>query len=117
MGSAESSRPAGDVNVQVDDLIEFKQLRSGIQVGNIDDELEKDLKIATGDSERSEVGGSKLNRVYQLTGFSDPIYAEAYVSVHRYDIVLDVMVINRTKDTLQNLSLELATLGDLKLCD
>ena len=43
---------------------------------------------ATGDSERSEVGGSKLNRVYQLTGFSDPIYAEAYVSVHRYDIVL-----------------------------
>ena len=43
--NAEASRPAGDVNVQVDDLIEFKQLRSGIQVGNIDDEFEKDLKI------------------------------------------------------------------------
>jgi coatomer subunit beta len=42
---------------------------------------------------------------------------EAYVTVHQYDIVLDVTVINRTKDTLQNLCLELATMGDLKLVE
>ena len=37
-------------------------------------------------------GGSmnKLNRILQLTGFSDPIYAEAYVTVQQYDIVPDV---------------------------
>ena len=55
--------------------------------------------------------------MYQLTGFSDPIYAEAYINVNQYDIVLDVLVVNQTPDTLQNLTLELATLGDLKLVD
>ena len=54
---------------------------------------------------------SKLNKVTQLTGFSDPVYAEAYVNVNQYDIVLDVLIVNQTSDTLQNLTLELATLG------
>ena len=52
-----------------------------------------------------------------FAGFSDPVYAEAYVTVHQYDIVLDVSVINRTTETLQNLCLELATMGDLKLVE
>lgn len=47
----------------------------------------------------------------QLTGFSDPVYAEAYVHVNQYDIVLDILVVNQTNDTLQNVTLELATLG------
>jgi len=55
--------------------------------------------------------------VTQLTGFSDPVYAEAYVNVNQYDIVLDVLVVNQTADTLQNCTLELATLGDLKLVE
>jgi len=58
-----------------------------------------------------------LNRIIQLTGFSDPVFAEAYVTVHQYDIVLDVTVSNRTEETLQNLCLELATMGDLKLVE
>ena len=37
---------------------------------------------------------------------------EAYVHINQYDIVLDVLVVNQTGDTLQGLSLELATLGD-----
>lgn len=49
----------------------------------------------------------------QLTGFSDPVYAEAYVHVNQYDIVLDVLIVNQTTDTLQNLTLELATLGNV----
>ncbi len=53
----------------------------------------------------------------QLTGFSDPVYAEAYVNVNQYDIVLDVLIVNQTHDTLQGLTLELATLGDLKLVE
>lgn len=47
----------------------------------------------------------------QLTGFSDPVYAEAYVNVNQYDIVLDLLIVNQTSDTLQNVTLELATLG------
>ena len=53
----------------------------------------------------------------QLTGFSDPVYAEAYVTVHQYDIVMDVTVVNRSNETQQNLCLELATMGDLKLVE
>ena len=40
------------------------------------------------------------------------MYAEAYVHVNQYDIVLDVLVVNQTSDTLQNCTLELATLGE-----
>lgn len=60
---------------------------------------------------------NKLNKVTQLSGFSDPVYAEAYVNVNQYDIVLDVLIVNQTSDTLQNCTLELATLGDLKLVE
>ena len=59
---------------------------------------------------------SKLKKVIQLSGFSDPVYVEAYVHINQYDIVLDVLVVNQTGDTLQGLSLELATLGDCKVC-
>jgi len=61
--------------------------------------------------------GTRLHRIVQLTGWSDPIYAKAYVNVHQYDIPLDVTITNQTADTLQKkkLLLELLTLGDLKL--
>ena len=50
-------------------------------------------------------------------GLSDPVYAEAYVTVHQYDILLDCTIINKTNETLQNVCLELATMGDLKLVE
>ena len=53
----------------------------------------------------------QFEQVVQLTGFSDPVYSEAYVNVNQYDIVLDVLVVNQTPDTLQGLTLELAPLG------
>ncbi|KAG0693079.1 coatomer beta C-terminal region-domain-containing protein [Suillus ampliporus] len=60
---------------------------------------------------------SNLSRISQLTGFSDPIYAEAYVKMHGSDILLDVLLVNQTPNTLQNLCLDFATLGDLKLVE
>lgn len=39
------------------------------------------------------------------------------MNVNQYDIVLDVLIVNQTGDTLQNVSLELSTVGDLKLVD
>ena len=59
----------------------------------------------------SEIQTPTNLQVTQLTGFSDPVYAEAYVHVNQYDIVLDILVVNQTNDTLQNVTLELATLG------
>ena len=89
----------------------------GMSQLELEDEVQSDLKRATGDFSREGDSNRKLNRVLQLTGFSDPVYAEAYVTVHQYDIVLDVTVVNRTNETLQNLCLELATMGDLKLVE
>jgi len=60
---------------------------------------------------------TRLSRIHQLTGFSDPIYAEAAVTVHQFDIVLDFLIINNTSSTLQNLNLELHTSGDLKIVE
>ena len=85
----------------------------------IEDAVATDLKRATGFGAGGSSSDKKstLERVIQLTGFSDTVYAEAYVTVHQYDIVMDVTVVNRTSETQQNLALELATMGDLKLVE
>jgi len=103
------------VDVQVDDKLSIRLLQ-GSKYGHVsfEDNVEVDLMKATGTSERDTEAGA-LSRVHQLTGFSDPLYAECYINAHRYDIVLEVLVINRTKDTLQNVGLELSTVGDLQI--
>lgn len=110
--------------VQADDPISFIQLTAGRGSDNGGENVfEMSLSQAVAGGRHgglsSEVASSvsKLNKVMQLTGFSDPVYAEAYVHVNQYDIVLDVLIVNQTKDTLQNCTLELATLGDLKLVE
>ncbi|KAF7562042.1 hypothetical protein G7046_g2087 [Stylonectria norvegica] len=102
--------------VQVDDVVQIRQL-SKKNTSDGTDEIEADLERATGGDATAEDLSSKLSRVVQLTGFSDPVYAEAYVKVHQFDIVLDVLLVNQTTETLQNLSVEFATLGDLKVVE
>ncbi|ROT36733.1 Coatomer, beta subunit [Sodiomyces alkalinus F11] len=102
--------------IQVDDVVQIRQLSKKNATDGVD-ELNHDLERATGAEGTAEDLSSKLNRVVQLTGFSDPVYAEAYVTVHQFDIVLDVLLVNQTTETLQNLSVEFATLGDLKVVE
>ncbi|KAJ5658683.1 uncharacterized protein N7484_002332 [Penicillium longicatenatum] len=102
--------------VQVDDSIPIRQFTKKNTVEGAE-EIEMDLVKATGGDSVVENVASKLSRVVQLTGFSDSVYAEAYVTVHQFDIVLDVLLVNQTSETLQNLSVEFATLGDLKVVE
>lgn len=102
--------------VQVDDVVQIRQLSKKNTSDGLD-QIEMDLERATGGESATEDLSSKLSRVVQLTGFSDPVYAEAYVKVHQFDIVLDVLLVNQTTETLQNLSVEFATLGDLKVVE
>jgi coatomer subunit beta len=103
---------------QVDDLISWRQLR---QVTSASGDLDlcdgDDLLRAAGSFENGDGTETRLSHVYQLTGFADPVYAEAYVTVHDYDILLEILIINRTAATLTNLTVELATMGDLKLVE
>lgn len=110
------------VKIQADDPIAFSQLSSGKETFLGENVFESSLNQALAGTKSTSIvdvasPNSKLNKVTQLTGFSDPVYAEAYVHVNQYDIVLDVLVVNQTNDTLQNCTLELATLGDLKLVE
>jgi coatomer subunit beta len=87
--------------VGVDDLFSIRQLAKKSE-GHGADEIGLDLDQAMGGDSASEDLTSKLSRVVQLTGFSDPVYAEAYVKVHQFDIVLDVLLVNQTNETLQS---------------
>jgi coatomer subunit beta len=103
---------------QPDDLIHFRQLRSmAVQGGDIDLDDGSDLARATGYDNAGSLLSSELNHVYQLSGFADPVYAEAFVTVHDYDIVLEILVMNRTPNTLANLTVELSTMGDMKIVE
>ncbi|KAH0484983.1 MAG: hypothetical protein KVP17_000993, partial [Porospora cf. gigantea B] len=59
----------------------------------------------------------RLKTVQQLTGLNDPVYVEAAVQVHHFDIVLELLVINRTNSLLQNVTLEFSTQRDMKVVD
>uniref|UniRef100_A0A7S0NXF0 Coatomer subunit beta n=1 Tax=Calcidiscus leptoporus TaxID=127549 RepID=A0A7S0NXF0_9EUKA len=119
-----ADKPAADATPEVarqaDDLISVRQLRGrAVEAAalDLDDDDDIGLGAATGAFPAELDFSARLKRVTQLTGLSDPVYAEAYVLVHSYDIMLDVLVINQTAAPMHNLCLELATVGDLKLCE
>jgi coatomer subunit beta len=104
--------------VQSDDLIHFRQLRSSaVASGELDLDDGDDLARATGYEDGGSLLSNELSHVYQLSGFADPVYAEAFVSVRDYDISLEILVMNRTPNTLTNLNVELSTMGDMKIVE
>lgn len=101
---------------KVDESVVFRQFSVASVADSTTDDLDADIARASGTSKgTAEKPVSKLSRVVQLTGYSDSVYVEAFVNVHQFDIVLDVLIFNQTFDTLQNLYVEFATLGDLKV--
>lgn len=104
---------------QADENLVFRQLSALSTATDVAtaDSLDQDLVLASGatSDNASEKPMSKLSRIVQLTGYSDPVYVEAFVNVHQFDIVLDILVFNQTLETLQNLTVEFATIGDLRL--
>lgn len=104
--------------VQSDDLIHFRQLRSTAAAsGELDLDDGDDVARATGYEDGGSLLSNELSHVYQLSGFADPVYAEAFVSVRDYDISLEILVMNRTPNTLTNLNVELSTMGDMKIVE
>ena len=103
---------------QADDLIHFRQLKAmSVEGGGMDLDDGSDLARATGYTDGGSLLESELNHVYPLSGFADPVYAEALVTVRDYDISLEILLINRTPNTLANLTVELATMGDMKIVE
>jgi coatomer subunit beta len=111
-------------SVGPDECIVFRQLRErkgGGAVDSIDDD--DDFGAARGKSVAGQAAADgalfaeRLAKVQQMTGLADPVYVEAFLQVHSFDLVLELLIVNRTQDTLQNVAVELSTQGDLKLVD
>ncbi|XP_077300608.1 coatomer subunit beta isoform X2 [Arctopsyche grandis] len=104
----------------VEQTVTFSLLAGSKETGGHDvfeASLNKAVVGKPGQGEDNDDTSTRLAKVTQLTGFSDPVYSEAIVTVNQYDIVLDVLIVNQTGDTLQNCTLEMATLGDLSLVE
>jgi coatomer subunit beta len=109
------------VSVQPDELIFYRQLRNE-EAGEADFEYElgaadlteaSDLDFLTPKS--NSVGGEI--RTYQLTGLSDDIYVEGRLEIHQYDLILTLLLVNRTKNTLPSVNVTLLTLGSIKIVE
>ncbi|WBW70617.1 coatomer beta subunit [Schizosaccharomyces osmophilus] len=102
--------------MQPDDTLRIRQLSRAIEE-KAEASFEADVVQAASDGIVVEDLSSKLDHVVSLTGYTDPVYVEAYVKIQQFDIILDILIVNRTDSTLQNLCLELATLGELKIVE
>lgn len=89
---------------QVDENLVFRQFAplATVSDGDVQEGVDQDLVLASGASidTSSHQSMSKLSKIVQLTDYSDLVYVEAYVNVHQFDIVLDILVFNQTPETL-----------------
>merc|ERR1719171_436399 len=126
LGAGEDEE-ATERHVPPDESINFRQLRErklgGVGASMIADTLDDDddFNAARGMSGSAAADGvlfsERLAKVTQMTGLADPVYVEAFLQVHSFDLVLELLMVNRTNDVLQNVLVELSTQGDLKLVD
>jgi len=102
-------------------MVVFRQLkgRSGVNDFDLSEELSGEGLdgCAQGEDFFGDIKKDIDSKVYQLTGYSDALYAEAFVEVHHYDILLKIILVNRTNRTLPNITCELLTQGNLKIVE
>ena len=86
---------------QPDEKIVFRQLKGkDKKVGDFDMTEEMGSGGVETSDFMSQIKNDIDQKIYQLTGYSDPIYAEAIAEVHHYDILLKIVLINRTQKTI-----------------
>lgn len=120
---------ASTARQEVDEVIQFRFLSC---VKPVDDDVAKKPLIdenvtlasvgltaaKTATSLVNLLDSSNRQHIHQMTGVYDPVYVEALLTIHDYDVILDVCITNRTASTLTNLTLELATMGgDVRIVD
>jgi coatomer subunit beta len=114
----ESTSDEGQLS-RIDQPVVFSQLNKGkSSVYEIEASID-DLGVAVANEaiDKDENFLEKLQRAHPLSGFNDPVYCEAVVTVHQFDILIEWLLVNQTNETLQNLTIEVASRGDMKLCE
>jgi len=108
-------------HIAPDEGIVFRQLLQRTAGADMIDD-DDDFKMAKNSSGASGAAdgslfSKRLAKVQQMTGLADAVYVEAFLQVHSFDLVLELLMVNRTPDVLNNVLVELSTQGDLKLVD
>ena len=91
-----------------DDLIHFRLLRKGEEITDFDYDEEEVNDILQQTAQKVDYI-SKLKSLVQLTGSFDPLYAEAFVNVNKYDLFFEILLINNTKHNLLNIQIEFSS--------
>ncbi|KEG06517.1 putative coatomer beta subunit [Trypanosoma grayi] len=73
--------------------------------------------VANASIDKTEEFLKRLEKTIPLSGFCDQVYCEATVTVHQFDVSVDWYLVNRTPHLLRDLTIELASLGGMKLCE
>eukprot|EP00298_Acanthocystis_sp_HF-20_P010885 c19104_g1_i1.p1 GENE.c19104_g1_i1~~c19104_g1_i1.p1 ORF type:complete len:945 (-),score=413.74 c19104_g1_i1:191-3025(-) len=121
-GEDKKEKDEASATQQIDQCITFRQLKSSQTIMSqldIEDQEFSDVYRAVGRKEESNIQefSQKFQRTISLSGFSDPIYAEAFVRNNQFDVVLDISLTNNTKDVLKNVLVEITPFGELQLCE
>ena len=90
----------------------FRQLRDDKAIAGDFDLSDDFLEIQ---DQKKDLLGTKNFKIYQMTGYSDDIYVEGHLEIQHYDLILTCTLVNRTPKTIQNVYLDLLTLGSLKI--
>lgn len=92
-----------------DDLIHFRLLRKGGQDASDFDYDEQQVNDILEQAVEKVDYISKLKSLVQLTGSFDPLYAEAFVNVNKYDLFFEILLVNNTKYNLLNIQIEFSS--------
>ena len=53
----------------------------------------------------------------QLTGHFDPLYAESFINVNKYDISFEILLINTTKNNMLNVQAEFSSTAEIMILE
>eukprot|EP00828_Plagiopyla_frontata_P007918 TRINITY_DN1383_c0_g1_i7.p1 TRINITY_DN1383_c0_g1~~TRINITY_DN1383_c0_g1_i7.p1 ORF type:complete len:335 (-),score=62.20 TRINITY_DN1383_c0_g1_i7:149-1153(-) len=117
-GAFQSSEQKKTFIRQPDDMIIIRQLKGKSAIQDDDFSSDDEPELPQTFTSKTETDFThKLQNMIQLTSYSDPIYAEAFVDSHKYDITFEILLINRTNQALQNVSIEFSTQGELEIIE
>lgn len=111
--------------------ITFRQLQQHADTshqGAVDEKTAGTLSLLGSRTAGSQLGGGadkagaaflkKLTKVQQMSGCADPVYVEAVLNIEEYSGTVELFVVNRTSETLTNVTIELLTSStDLRIVD
>ncbi len=111
---------------QPNEMIQFRQIKERVETTKSDKEASAAMDWAPGahlqgppfgKNSSSGLFAERLNKAKPMTGLSDAVYVEGFLRLHSFDLILELTIVNRTGETLQNILVELCTNGDLKVVD